>query len=75
MEKTKKRDAEIAARVKRTAEITGVTERSVRRVLSGDQVNEEVLATYMDLKELEDQAYETAKENHLLAAVNKLIPF
>jgi hypothetical protein len=34
-----------------TAELTGVNERSVRRVLAGDQVNEKVMATYMELWE------------------------
>jgi len=75
MEKTYKRDIERAARVKKTAEIVGVSERHVRRVLSGDHDNDEIIATYMELLELEQAAYQTARQNHLLAAVEKLVPF
>jgi predicted transcriptional regulator len=75
MNKTGKRDAERAARVKKTAIIVGVSEAMVYKVLIGDRNNEEVFNTYMDLLELEREAFETAKENHLLAEVEKIVPF
>jgi len=71
----KNRDAEKASRIKKVSRITGVSERQVYRVLAGDQTNEEVLATYMDLLEKEKEAFEAARENHLLSAVKELIPF
>lgn len=40
-----------AALKEKTAELTGVSVRSVRRVLAGDQKNEAVMATYMELWE------------------------
>ncbi|HEX8313917.1 MAG TPA: hypothetical protein VF609_02930 [Flavisolibacter sp.] len=75
MEKAKKVDIDRASRIQKTARIVGVSIRTVQRVLKGDQVNDEVLATYMDLLEKEQDAFESAKENHLLAAVEKLVPF
>lgn len=74
MEKTKSRDTETAARIKKTARITGVSVRSVRRVLAGDQRNEEVMSTYLDLYEQEEIAYKTAEDNHLVAELERLIP-
>lgn len=71
MENSKKVDTERAARVKKTARITGVSIRSVQRVLSGDQKNPEVMATYFDLLEGEKQL----EENLLIKAVRELIPF
>ncbi len=66
MNKPSTRDAEVATRVKRTAELTGVTERSVYRVLNGDQKNEDVLKVYMTLQE---------GESLLVQAVKELVPF
>jgi len=74
MTKTYKRDIERAARIKKTAEIVGVSERQVRRVLGCEQVNDEVLDVYLDLVDLDRAAFEAAKENRLLAAVEKLLP-
>lgn len=62
MIKPSKRDAEMATRVKRTAELTGVTERSVYRVLNGDQKNEGVLKVYMTLQEGESLLVKAARE-------------
>lgn len=61
-----KRDSEVATRVKRTAEIRGVSERYVRLVLSGERNSPEILATYMQLQE---------SENLLVKAVKELVPF
>ena len=66
MNKPSIRDSEVATRVKRTAELTGVDVRSVYRVLNGQQQNEKVLGIYMQLQE---------GENLLLQAVKELIPF
>ncbi|MGN6601203.1 MAG: hypothetical protein ACTHK8_02065 [Ginsengibacter sp.] len=66
MKVPKKRDAETAWRVQRTADITGITEPSVYRILRGDRKNEEVFTTYMELWE---------RDNQLLEEVKKLVPF
>ncbi len=71
----KKRDAETAARVKLTADITGLDVRSVYRIISGDQNNPKVLEVYMQLQEGTIMLAETIKENLLLKAVNELVPF
>ncbi len=64
--KVKARDAEKAARVKKTAKLTGVTTKQVYRVINGDQKNEAVLLTYMEFSE---------GENLLLEAVKRAVPF
>lgn len=64
--KTSKKDSGVATRVKRTAELCGVTPRQVYRVIQGEQVNESVLRVYMQLFE---------GENLLLAAVKQAVPF
>ena len=66
MDKKGNRDAIRAARVKRTAEITGVSERHVNRVMIGDQENDKVVLVFMELKE---------GENKLVEAAKKLVPF
>lgn len=66
MNQPKKRDAEMANRVKRTAELCGVCRPSVYRILRGDRVNEEVFTTYMELLE---------RDNKLMEEVKKLVPF
>ena len=66
MEKPKKRDTVKAARIKKTAELTGVSDRSVRRVINGDQDNPTVMQVYLELEE---------GENALLTAVKQLVPF
>ena len=70
MDKTYQRDIEDAARIIKTARITGVTKRHVRHVINDDRNNELVFTTYMTLKEEEQEI-----ENKLLAEVNKLVPF
>lgn len=68
-EKTKHRDAENAAIVKRVADIHGVSTRYVNMVRNGERNNESVLNSYMELKE-------TLNENTaMLKAVNELVPF
>jgi hypothetical protein len=67
MRKTAKRDSEKAIRVKRTADIHGVTVGQVYKVIRGEQVNEEILNTYMFLSE--------GEESLLLQAVKNLVPF
>lgn len=70
LNKTSRRDAKRAALVKHTAEITGVSTRTVQRILNGDTKmtgrNEEVFAVFMDLSE---------GTNNLLAAVKKSVRF
>jgi hypothetical protein len=66
MSKTKKRDSEMAFRVKRTAELCGVKTNQVYKVLKGDRNNEEIFTTYMELLE---------RDNALLQEVKKLVPF
>lgn len=63
--KTKERDPERAIRVQRTAEICGVSTRTVYRVIQGEQMNEEVVRIYIHL---------TEGENELLKAVKDLVP-
>jgi hypothetical protein len=62
-----KRDSETATRVKRVAEIEGVSIRSVYRVLNGEQINADIISTYMFLMEGEN--------NLLLQAAKKAVPF
>lgn len=66
MNKPNKRDAEMAYRVKRVAELTGKNPASVYRILRGDRNNEEVFTTYMELLE---------RDNQLMEEVKKLVPF
>lgn len=69
--KSTKRDPETAIRVKRTAELVGVSTRTVYRVIIGDPTvekftAEKVMTVYMELKE---------GENQLIEAVKQLVPF
>ena len=66
MNKPTKREAEVATRVERTADITGVSKRYVRLVLNGERRNDQVLSIYMQLQE---------GETLLLQAVKELVPF
>lgn len=61
-----RRSAATASLVKRTAELMGVTEQLVYKVLRGYRTNEQVMACYITLLEGETQ---------LLDAVKKLVPF
>lgn len=65
MEKKSTRDTVRAARIKRTAEIVGVSERYVQLVLNAERQNEEVLLVFMELDE---------GENKLVQEVKKLVP-
>lgn len=62
----KNRDVRRAAIIDCTAEVRGVSKRSVQRVLSGDQTNERILSTYFDIDE---------GLNLLLQNVKLLVPF
>ncbi|MFL5808078.1 MAG: hypothetical protein ACJ749_01075 [Flavisolibacter sp.] len=67
------RDPEKTSRVRKVAQITGVSTRTVYRVIDGDvttQKREEILTTYMELQEGENQVY----ENLLIKAVQKEVP-
>lgn len=75
MKNTIKRDSETATRVKRTAEICGLSPRQVYRVIFGYQVNEEVMKVYIHLEELEKAAVDIAKKTSLVKAVEAAIPF
>lgn len=63
----RRRDSEKAIRVKRTADLVGCSTGQVYKVIRGEQVNQEILTTYMFLSE--------GEENLLLQAVKKAIPF
>jgi predicted transcriptional regulator len=60
------RDSANAARVKKVADIAGVTERYVRLVLTGERKNSYIMSLYMHLQE---------GETLLLKAVKELVPF
>lgn len=64
--KPSKRDIKKAATILDTAELVGVSPRQVRRVLSGEQENQNVFSVFMEL---------TEGKNLLLEEVKKLIPF
>jgi len=69
--KSTKRDPETAIRVKRTAEMLGVSPTTVYRVIIGDdriskETAEKVMMVYMELKD---------GENQLIEAVKQLVPF
>jgi hypothetical protein len=66
MRKPTKRNAGVASRVQKTAELARVSERYVRMVINGDRENEEVMRIYMFLNE---------GENKLLKAAKELVPF
>jgi predicted transcriptional regulator len=74
-EKTNARNTVKAALVEKTAEITGLSSRSVNRVLNGKQNNETVLSVHMELKEGFDDLVEKVETNLLLEAVKELVPF
>ena len=61
-----KRDIKKAATILDTAELAGVSPRQVRRVLRGEQENQNVFTVFMEL---------TEGKNMLLQEVKKLIPF
>ncbi len=61
----KKRSVKRAALIKMTAETTGVSPETVKKVLSMDRRNNRVLAVYMELDE---------GMNLLLQEVKKLLP-
>lgn len=60
------RDTKRAALIQETAHITGVSVRSVRRVLDNQQRNEDVIAVYMTLLE---------GMSNLQKQVRQLVPF
>jgi hypothetical protein len=70
MEKTNNRDAIRAARVKRTADIVGVSTDLVYKVLAADRENELVENVFFAIV---DADIET--DNKLLTAVKNLVPF
>jgi prolyl-tRNA editing enzyme YbaK/EbsC (Cys-tRNA(Pro) deacylase) len=75
MKNTIKRDSETATRVKRTAEICGVSPRQVYRVIMANQVNEEVMKVFMHLDELEKAAVDIAKKTSLIKEAENTVPF
>ena len=64
MNKNAKRSAKLAARVQKTAEITGFTTDYIYLVVRGDRKNTDVMQTYMFVHE---------GENKLLKAVRQLV--
>lgn len=65
IEKPIGRDAEKATLVKKTAEICKVSERTVRRVIQGDYLNEKILSVYMELQEETDLAFKSVLIRHI----------
>lgn len=64
--KTSARNPRTTYLVKNTADICGVSESTVYKVIDGTRNNEKVLGAYMTLSE---------KSNDLLEAVRKMVPF
>jgi hypothetical protein len=62
MEKKRKRNAINAARVQKTAELTGLGERYIRMVIVGDRENKDVMQIYMFLAEGENELLKEARE-------------
>lgn len=69
------RDSETAARVKKTAEICGVSTRLVYMVIIGGRSNSKILDVYMHLKELEEAAFDIARETALVKHIKQIVPF
>jgi len=57
-----KRSAKLAARVQKTAELTGYTADYVYKVLNAVRENEDVMTTYMFLYEGENKLMQAAKK-------------
>jgi hypothetical protein len=68
------RSSETATRVKRTADICGVTTRAVYMVIFGNRMNEKVMEVYMHLEELEKAAIDIAKKTSLIKHIEKIAP-
>ena len=64
-EKQTNRDTVTAAKVKMVADAKGLSPRSVKRIINGDQKNEKVLDDYMSLDE---------GINLLVQAIKKSVP-
>lgn len=70
-----KRDSLKTILVKTIADKYGITERSVYRVLAGDQENQAVFDDYMNLREEQEQRLAIYQNTPLLNAVKELVPF
>lgn len=73
--KTRTRDSETAARVKRTAKLVGVSKRMVYMVIQGDRKNEEVMTVYMRLKEMDAYADDLTAKTSLIKHIEAAVPF
>jgi predicted regulator of amino acid metabolism with ACT domain len=62
----RKKDTKKAATIIETAELVGVSTRTVQRVIKAEQDNEKVFSVFMEL---------TERKNRLLAEVQQLVPF
>jgi hypothetical protein len=71
MNKSTTRSAQQAARVQKTADLTGVSTRQVYRVINGKSENEEVMSTYMLLSETESALITHIKTLVPLTTLNK----
>jgi hypothetical protein len=70
MENNSNRDTVRAARIKRTAEICGVSTSHVQKVLRTDRTNEEVELVYFSIVDADNET-----DNKLKQAVRQLVPF
>lgn len=66
MKNPNKRDVEVAYRVKRTAEITGLKTNAIYKIIRDDRKNEKVFTVYQELIE---------GDKRLLEEVKRLVPF
>jgi len=62
MKKNPKKSTKLAARVQKTAEITGFTTDYIYLVLRGDRKDTDVMQTYMFLHEGENKLLKAAKQ-------------
>jgi predicted transcriptional regulator len=70
MENNSNRDSVRAARIKRTAEICGVSPSMVQKVLRTDRTNDKVEIVYFSIVDADNET-----DNKLKEAVKQLVPF
>lgn len=70
MENNSNRDTVRAARIKRTAEICGVSPSMVQKVLRTDRANDKVEIVYFSIVDADNET-----DNKLKEAVKQLVPF
>ena len=74
MSKSYSRNIERAALIQKTADITGVSVRHVRRVLESEKKNETIVEVYMTLSELSNQLVDEVKRIVPIPSRKQVIP-